>query len=59
MKKIGYIILISAISAFVGAITYAAFTKLNEEIYHPYDVNRDGIVSAVDYVLIKNHIMSK
>lgn len=24
-----------------------------------YDVNRDGEVSAADYVLIKNYIMSK
>lgn len=58
MKEIKYTILISAISAFVSLITYITLTELSEETYHPYDVNRDGIVSAVDYVLIKNHIMS-
>ena len=27
--------------------------------YHQYDVNRDGIVNAQDYIEIKNYIMDK
>lgn len=26
-------------------------------LYDPLDVNRDGKINAVDYVIIKNHIM--
>lgn len=40
------ILLVSVISFYVG---------LN--LYDRHDVNRDGKVSAVDYVLIKNYIM--
>ena len=28
-------------------------------LYSPYDANHDGKVNAVDYVVIKNHILNK
>lgn len=45
------LILIALIEA---ATFYACLKQLN---YNKYDVNRDGKVSATDYVLIKNYIM--
>ena len=44
-----------AISTISIAITLVNISKNNDNIY---DVNKDGKVSATDYVLIKNYIMN-
>lgn len=60
MKKIENIIktislLLIAISTISIAITLIDISKNN---YNIYDVDKDGKVSATDYVLIKNYIMN-
>lgn len=59
MKEVGKIVLISFISAFVSIITFLTLINFNTKSYHQYDVNRDGKVSAADYVAIKNYIMKE
>ena len=49
------ILLLIAISTISIAISLINISKNNDNIY---DVNKDGKVSATDYVLIKNYIMN-
>lgn len=51
-NKIKYLIFLIII-VFVSITSF--YIGLN--LYDRHDVNRDGKVSAVDYVLIKNYIM--
>lgn len=50
-------ILTILIGMFIMEVT--AIILINIPKYHQYDVNRDGEVSAVDYITIKNYIMNK
>ena len=49
------ILLLIAMSTISIAISLINISKNN---YNIYDVDRDGEVSATDYVLIKNYIMN-
>lgn len=53
-NKIKYIIILIVIML-ISIISF--YAGLN--FYDRHDVNRDGKVSAVDYVLIKNYIMNE
>lgn len=53
-NKIKYLILTIV---FISIVFLSLYIGLN--FYNPYDANKDGKVSAVDYVLIKNYIMNE
>ena len=53
-NKIKYLILTIV---FISIVFLSFYLGLN--FYNPYDVNRDGKVSALDYALIKNYIMNE
>lgn len=40
-------------------ITLICIFHMDQEKYHPYDVNHDGIVNITDYATIKNYIQNK
>lgn len=47
------------IDIFIVVITLILGIFIGLNIYSPYDVNKDRQITAQDYVLIRNYIMSK
>lgn len=37
-------------------ITIITIFTIDQEKYHPYDINRDGKVNITDYAIIKDYI---
>lgn len=57
-SEIVFIYAIFFIGVIIGIFLGCAEMQKREE-KNPYDVNRDGKVTATDYVLIKNYIMEE
>ena len=58
MKKETIIINASLITI-ITLLMVIIIILLNQNKYNKYDVNKDGKVSAVDYVEVKNYIMNQ